>query len=167
MTIKIGEKIPYVTLKQFVDHTLKDQETDEIFKGKKVVLFGVVGAFTPTCSGEHMPGYIKLLNAFKALGIGVACMSVNDPFVMRAWAATLPNRAEGITMIADGNATLAKALWLEMDASEFGMGIRNQRFALYAEDGEVKALAVEKPGAFGVSSAESMLETIKGLKSAA
>ena len=167
MTIKIGDKLPPVVLKQFVDHSLRDQNTGDVFEGKKVILFGVVGAFTPTCSDDHLPGYLKILNKFKSLGIDVACMSVNDPYVMRAWAWSQPNSAEGITMLADGNAAFAKALGLEMDASKFGMGQRSQRFALYAEDGVVKVLSVEKPGEFDVSSAEAMLKAIGSLKTAA
>ena len=165
MTIKIGDKIPSVTLKRFADHKLQNLDINEIFNGKNVVMFGVVGAFTPTCSDDHLPGYVDKLDEFKNMGIDVACLSVNDPFVMGAWSKF--RNAEGVTMLADGNAVFTKALGLEMDGAKFGLGQRCQRFALYAEDSVVKALAVEKPGVFDVSSAEAMLKTVGELKTAA
>lgn len=158
MSIKPGDTIPLATL-----NTLKDGvqavTTDELFKGRKVVLFSVPGAFTPTCSAKHLPGYVDKLEAFKAKGIDVACMSVNDAFVMDAWAKNL-NVPDGLTMLADGNGVFAEALGLKFDASAFGMGQRAKRFALYAEDGVVKNLQVEAPGEFKVSSAEAMLAAI-------
>jgi peroxiredoxin len=158
MTIQIGEHIPLATL-----NTLKDGvqavTTDAIFKGRKVVLFSVPGAFTPTCSAKHLPGYAERLDEFTAKGIDVACMSVNDAFVMDAWAKS-QNVPEGLTMLADGNGVFAEQLGLKFDASAFGMGQRAKRFALYAEDGVVKALHVEAPGEFKVSSAEAMLAAI-------
>lgn len=158
MTIKTGEKIPLATL-----NTLKDGvqavTTDELFKGRKVVLFSVPGAFTPTCSAKHLPGYVEKMDAFKAKGVDVACMSVNDAFVMDAWGKSQNVPAE-LTMLADGNAAFAEALGLKFDASAFGMGERAQRFALYADDGVVKVLQVEAPGEFKVSSAEAMLAAI-------
>lgn len=165
MTIKIGDKIPSVTLKNLTAEGMQDLSTDSVFAGKKMVMFAVPGAYTPTCSAKHLPGYVQNLAAFKAQGIEVACMSVNDPFVMRAWAEG--QKADGITMLADGNATFTKALGLEMDGTAYGLGTRSQRFAIYAENGVVKAVCVEKPGAFEVSSAESMLKTVGAAKAAA
>ncbi len=165
MTIKIGDKIPSITLKHLTAEGMQDLSTSSFFADKNVVLFAVPGAFTPTCSAKHLPGYVQALEQFKALGISIACLSVNDPFVMKAWSEA--HKAEGITMLPDGNASLTKALGLDMDSSAYGMGTRSQRFALYAENGIVKSLAVEKPGAFEVSSAEAMLAAISGLKKAA
>ncbi|MDE1901594.1 MAG: peroxiredoxin [Alphaproteobacteria bacterium] len=164
MTIKPGDKIPSVILKHLTADGMQDLSTDALFASKKIVMFAVPGAFTPTCSAKHLPGYVHLLPEFKAQGIEVACLSVNDPFVMQAWAAGA--NADGIRMLPDGNATFTKALGLEMDGAAYGMGLRCQRFALYAEDGIVKFLAVEKPGAFEVSSAESMLKAIATAKAA-
>ncbi|MEO7149395.1 MAG: peroxiredoxin [Rhodanobacteraceae bacterium] len=158
MTINVGDPIPSATLNVIKDG-VQSVSTDEIFKGKKVVVFSVPGAFTPTCSERHLPGYVGKFEDFKKRGIEVACMAVNDAFVMKAWA---KDRAvpDGLMMLADGNGAFAKALGLEMDASKFGMGLRAQRFALYAEDGVVKVLQVEAPGEFKVSSAEAMLAAI-------
>src|SRR5271155_3179838 len=158
MTIKVGDKIPSVTLKQLTADGMKDLSTDSVFGGKKVMMFSVPGAFTPTCSSKHLPGFVARLPEFKASGIEVACLAVNDPFVMKAWQEA--HKADGITMLADGNGTFTKALGLEMDGTGYGLGTRGQRFALYAENGAVKALAVEKAGAFEVSSAEAMLKTV-------
>jgi peroxiredoxin len=165
MTIKVGDKIPSVTLKRLTAEGLQDQSTDSVFSGKKVVLFAVPGAFTPTCSAKHLPGYVQNLGAFKAQGIEVACMAVNDPFVMKAWSDA--GKADGITFLADGNTTFTKALGLEMDGSGYGLGTRSQRFALFVDNGIVKSVCVEKAGAFDVSSAESMLKNSCGLKAAA
>lgn len=158
MTIKTGDKIPSVMLKQLTASGMQDLATDSVFKGKKVVMFAVPGAFTPTCSAKHLPSYTQNLNEFKNRGIEVACLAVNDPFVMKAWSDA--NKADGITMLADGNGTFTKALGLEMDGAGYGLGPRAQRFALYAEDGVVKSLAVEAPGKFEVSSAEAMLKAL-------
>ncbi|MBW8367481.1 MAG: peroxiredoxin [Arenimonas sp.] len=156
MTIQIGDKIPHATL-----NTLKDGvqavDTDELFAGKKVVLFAVPGAFTPTCSAKHLPGYADKLGEFEKRGIEVACLSVNDAFVMDAWAKS-QGVPEGVHMLADGNGAFTQALGLELDATAFGMGLRAKRFALYAEDGVVKQLHVEAPGEFKVSAAEYVLE---------
>ena len=165
MTIKVGDKVPSVILKQLTASGMQDLSTDSVFAGKKVVMFAVPGAFTPTCSAKHLPGYVQHLADFKAQGIDVACLSVNDPFVMKSWSEA--GKAEGITMLADGNVTFTKALGLEMDGTGYGLGTRCQRFALYAENGIVKSLAVEKAGAFEVSSAEAMMQSIKGVKAAA
>jgi peroxiredoxin len=165
MTIKIGDKIPSVILKQLTSDGMQDLSTDSLFSGKKVVLFAVPGAFTPTCTAKHLPSYINNLPQFEAKGISVVCLAVNDPFVMKAWAEK--NKADGITMLADGNATLTMALGLEMDGSGYGLGTRAQRFAMYVENGIVKSLAVEKAGAFEVSSGEAMLKVVGSEKAAA
>ena len=156
MTIAIGERIPHATLNALKDG-VQAVDTNELFGGRKVVLFAVPGAFTPTCSAKHLPGFVEHYDAFKSRGIDVACMAVNDAFVMGAWAKS-QNVPEGLQMLADGNGQLAKALGLELDATAFGMGLRSKRFALYAEDGVVKQLHVEAPGEFKVSSAEYVLE---------
>jgi peroxiredoxin len=158
MTIKVGDTLPQATFNMLLDG-VQAVGTDDIFKGKKVVLFAVPGAFTPTCSAKHLPGYIEHLDGFKAKGVAVACMAVNDAFVMDAWAKSQKAPGE-IMMLADGNGAFSQALGLEMDATGFGMGVRSKRFALYAEDGVVKALHVEAPGEFKVSSAEAMLAAI-------
>jgi peroxiredoxin len=156
MTIKVGDKIPKATL-----NTMKDGvqaiTTDELFAGKKVLLFALPGAFTPTCSAKHLPGYVEKLEEFTKRGVEVACLSVNDAFVMGAWAKD-QHVPESVHMLADGNGEFTKALGLELDATPFGMGLRAKRFALYAEDGVVKQLHVEAPGEFRVSSAEYVLE---------
>ena len=158
MTIQIGTRLPPATFSVLRDG-VQQLSTDDVFKGRKVVLFAVPGAFTPTCSERHLPGYVAHYEDFRKRGIDVACMAVNDAFVMRAWA---ENRhvPEGMLMLADGNGDFAKALGLESDASKYGMGMRSKRFAIYAEDGVVKALQVEAPGEFRVSSAEAMLSAI-------
>src|SRR5690606_4856668 len=130
-----------------------------IFGGRRVLLFSVPGAFTPTCSAKHLPGYVEHYAAFRERGIDVACVAVNDAFVMGAWGKA-QNVPEGLRMLADGNGAFVRALGLEMDATRFGMGLRGKRFALYAEDGVVKVLHVEAPGEFKVSSAEAVLEAI-------
>jgi peroxiredoxin len=158
MTIQIGERIPAATLNMLKDG-VQTLTTEEIFGGKKVVLFSVPGAFTPTCSAKHLPGYVEHFKAFRRLGVDVACIAVNDAFVMDAWAKT-QHVPDGLLMLADGNGAFTQALGLEMDATRFGMGLRGKRFALYAEDGVVKKLNVEAPGEFKVSSAEAMLAEI-------
>jgi len=160
MAISVGDKIPSVTIKTMADGQMKDITTDEIFGGKKVVLFAVPGAFTPTCSMQHLPGYITHAAAIKAKGVDtIACVSVNDAFVMDAWG---KDRGAGddVLMLADGNADLAKALGLDFDGSGIGFGIRAQRFALVAENGVVTGLHVEEPMKFEVSSAEAVLATL-------
>ena len=158
MTIKVGDHIPNATLNVLKDG-VQAISTDELFKGKKVVLFSVPGAFTPTCSAKHLPGYVEKFAQFKQHGVDVACMAVNDAFVMDAWAKD-QHVPDGMLMLADGNGTFAKALGLEMDGSPFGLGTRGKRFALYADDGVVKKLNVEAPGEFKVSDAKTMLEAI-------
>jgi glutaredoxin/glutathione-dependent peroxiredoxin len=158
MTIQIGDRIPDSTLNLLRDG-VQAVNTREIFDGKKVVLFSVPGAFTPTCSAKHLPGFIEKFDEFQRRGIEVACMAVNDAFVMGAWGKSQDAPA-GLMMLADGNGAFTQALGLEMDASAFGMGIRSKRFALYAEDSVVKLLQVEAPGEFKVSSAEAVLAAL-------
>ena len=155
MTIQIGDRIPEVVLK-YIDDGVQAVDTPTLFEDSKVVLFAVPGAFTPTCSERHLPGFVEHFPRFRERGIDVACMAVNDPFVMQAWGASL-DVPKGLRMLSDGNADLTRALGLEMDATGYGMGLRCKRFALYAEDGIVKHLFVEAPGEFRVSSAEHML----------
>lgn len=155
MAIQVGERIPEVAL-QRIREGVEIIDTPTLFDGKKVVLFAVPGAFTPTCSERHLPGYVQHFDQFKARGIDVLCMSVNDPFVMQAWGQS-QHVPDGLLMLADGNADFTRALGLELDASAYGMGKRSRRFALYAENGTVKKLFVEAPGEFKVSSAEHML----------
>jgi peroxiredoxin len=158
MTIAIGDAIPHATLNALKDG-VQAVDTKDVFGGRKVVLFAVPGAFTPTCSAKHLPGFVEHLEAFKARGIDVACVAVNDAFVMGAWAKS-QNVPEGLSMLADGNGALTRALGLELDATAFGMGLRSKRYALYAEDGVVKQLHVEAPGEFKVSSAEHVLANL-------
>jgi len=133
--------------------------TTDYFAGRKIVLFSVPGAFTPTCSAYHLPGFVEHANEFSAKGIdAIACMAVNDVFVMHAWGNSA--NADGIDMLADGNADFAEALGLASDASAFGMGKRSKRFALVADDGIVTHLMIEAPGEFRVSSAESVLSQL-------
>jgi peroxiredoxin len=156
MTIAIGDRIPEATLNMLQDGE-QAVDTHELFDGKKVVMFAVPGAFTPTCSAKHLPGYVEHMAEFEKRGIDVACLSVNDAFVMGAWARDqkVPG---GLRMLADGNGAFTRALGLELDATPFGMGLRAKRFALYAEDGVVKQLHVEAPGEFRVSAADYVLE---------
>lgn len=158
MVIQIGERIPSATL-NFIQDGVQSVSSDEVFGNKRVVLFSVPGAFTPTCSAKHLPGYVEKFEEFTKRGIHVACMAVNDVFVMKAWA-TDQNVPKDLMMLADGNGAFAKALGLDMDATAFGMGLRSKRFALYAEDGVVKTLKIEAPGEFKVSSADAMLQAI-------
>ena len=157
MTIKVGDHIPSATLMQMKDGGPKPVSTDELFKGKTVALFALPGAFTPTCSAKHLPGFIQQYDALKAKGIDViACLSVNDAFVMGAWG-TQQGAGDKVMMLADGNGDFTRAVGLEMDGSKFGMGKRSQRYSMIVKDGVVKALNVEAPGAFEVSSAEHLL----------
>ncbi|MDR2960223.1 MAG: peroxiredoxin [Stenotrophomonas sp.] len=156
MTIHVGDRIPEVTLKR-IREGIETLDTHSLFDARKVVLFAVPGAFTPTCSARHLPGFVEKFHDFRQRGIDVYCMAVNDPFVMKAWAAE-QNVPDGLLMLSDGNAELTRALGLELDASASGMGIRSRRFALYVVDGVVRAAWVEQPGQFEVSSAEYVLE---------
>jgi peroxiredoxin len=158
MTIQAGDRLPEVPLQQ-INNGVQTIDTPTLFDGKKVVLFAVPGAFTPTCSEKHLPGFVEHFDEFREKGIEVACISVNDPFVMQAWGQS-QHVPDGLLMLADGNGAFARALGLEMDASAYGMGTRAKRFAIYAEDGVVKQVHVEAPGEFRVSSAEYMLSQI-------
>ncbi len=155
MTIKPGDRLPEIPL-QRIRVGVETVDTRSLFDGRKVVLFAVPGAFTPTCSEKHLPGFVEKFEDFRAKGVDVACLSVNDPFVMQAWGQT-QNVPDGLMMLADGNGEFVRALGLEMDASAYGMGTRAKRFALYADDGVVRQVHVEAPGEYRVSSAEHML----------
>jgi glutaredoxin/glutathione-dependent peroxiredoxin len=160
MTIKVGDKIPSATLMQMTESGPAPITTDELFGGKTVVLFSVPGAFTPTCSAKHVPGFVQNADAFKAKGVdAIACISVNDVFVMNAWG---KDQSAGgkVHMLADGNGDFTKALGLEMDASKFGMGTRGQRFSFIAKNGVISELNIEAPGEFKVSSAEHALSQL-------
>jgi peroxiredoxin len=160
MTIKVGDTIPSMKLMVATADGPKEISTDEIFKGKKVVLFAVPGAFTPTCSVKHLPGFVTNADAFKAKGVDtVACIAVNDAFVMGAWGKE-QGTGEKVTMLADGAAAFAKAIGLELDLNARGMGWRSQRYALVAEDGKVTHLGIEAPGGFEVSKAEAILAAL-------
>ncbi|MDO5609697.1 MAG: peroxiredoxin [Pseudomonadota bacterium] len=156
MTIQIGERIPEATVQYIDEDGVQTIHSPPLFDGKQVLLFAVPGAFTPTCSERHLPGYVEHYDAFKQRGIEVLCISVNDPFVMQAWGES-QHVPSGLRMLADGNADFTRALGLEMDGSGYGMGTRSKRYALYAEDGVVRDLQVEAPGEFRVSAAEYML----------
>ena len=157
MTIKVGDKLPSMTLTEATAEGPKPVTTDEFFKGRRVALFAVPGAFTPTCSAKHLPGFKQMAGDIKAKGVdAIACVSVNDAFVMRAWAEDQAV-GEDVTMLADGSGAFTKALGLELDANRFGMGTRSQRYSMIVDDGVVTALNVEEPGQFKVSSAEHML----------
>ncbi len=158
MSIQAGERIPEAVL-QYIDDGVQKIDTPSLFEGNKLVLFAVPGAFTPTCSERHLPGFVEHYEEFQQRGIGVACMAVNDAFVMQAWGEA-QHVPQGLKMLSDGNGEFTRQLGLEMDASAFGMGSRSKRFALYAEDGVVKQLFVEAPGEFRVSSAEHVLQNI-------
>ena len=160
MTIKVGDTIPSMKLMVATADGPKETSTDEVFKGKKVVLFAVPGAFTPTCSAKHLPGFVAHADEIKHKGVdAIACMSVNDAFVMGAWGEA-QHTGDKVAMLADGNGDFTRALGLEMDASRFGMGKRSQRFSMVVDNGTVKELNVEEPGAFSVSSAEHVLKQL-------
>ena len=156
MTIQVGDKIPACTLKTMGEQGPADITTEEIFSGKKVVLFAVPGAFTPGCSMTHLPGYVVNADKIKAAGVDtIVCMAVNDAFVMGAWGEA--QNAEELLMLADGNGELTAALDLEMDGSGFGLGTRSQRFAMIVDDGTVAHLNVEPGPGVDVSSAETIM----------
>jgi peroxiredoxin len=160
MSIKAGERMPAGTFKRMTKEGPKDLTTDELFKGKTVVLFSVPGAFTPTCDAKHLPGFVQLADQLRAKGVDtIACMAVNDVFVMNAW-----GKASGvgdrILMLADGNGDYARALGLELDGKGYGMGTRGQRFAIIVKDGVAQRVDVEQPGQFKVSAAESVLANL-------
>jgi len=157
MTIKVGDKLPSVTLTEATADGPKPVTTDAFFAGKKVALFAVPGAFTPTCSAKHLPGFKQLAHEIRGKGVDViACTSVNDAFVMRAWAEDQAV-GEDIVMLADGNADFARAVGLVMDGARFGMGPRSQRYSMIVDDRVVKELNVEEAGEFKVSAADYLL----------
>jgi len=159
MSINVGDRIPETVLTRMSEQGPQPVSTADYFSGRKVVLFSVPGAFTPTCSAHHLPGFVQNAAQFSDKGIdAIACMAVNDVFVMHAWGNS--ENANTIDMLADGNGEFTEALGLGMDASAFGMGNRSQRFALVAEDGVVTQLLIEAPGEFRVSSAESVLSVL-------
>ncbi len=160
MTIKVGDKLPEATLMIATPEGPQATTTAEVFAGKTVALFALPGAFTPTCSAKHVPGFKQHADELKAKGVDqIACLSVNDAFVMKAWAKDQGVESEMI-MLADGNGEFTKAVGLEMDGSKFGLGSRSQRYSLIAKDGVVTQLNVEQGGEFKVSSAEYLLEHI-------
>jgi peroxiredoxin len=167
MTINIGERLPEGTLAEFVETesegcTLGPNTfpVADLVKGKKIAIFGLPGAYTPTCSAQHVPGFVEHADKFKAAGVDeIWCISVNDAFVMGAWGRD--QKASGIVrMMADGNASFSKALGLDADFSKYGMGTRSQRYSMLVEDGVVKQLNVEQGGGFEVSNAETMLKQL-------
>lgn len=156
--IQVGDKIPAISVSTIFAGETAAVSTEQLFAGKKVVLFALPGAFTPTCSTSHLPGYVVKADEILSKGVDlIACLSVNDAFVMKAWSEA--QNAEQITMVADGGAELTKALGLEMDSGSFG-GVRSRRYAMIIEDGVVTALNVEEPKTFEVSSAEAILELL-------
>ena len=160
MTIKVGDQIPSMKLMMVTPEGPKEVSTEELFKGKKVVLFAVPGAFTPTCSIKHMPGFLENTGAFRARGVDtVICTAVNDAFVLGAWAKD-QNVDGRVVMLADGSGAFARALGLELDLVARGLGVRSQRYALVAQDGKVTHLGVEQPGGFEVSKAEAVLAAL-------
>ena len=159
MTIQVGDKVPSANFKVMGENGPQDVSADELFAGKKVAFFAVPGAFTPGCSMTHLPGFVINADAIKAKGVDtIACMAVNDAFVLGAWG--VAQNAEEITMLADGNGDFTKAIGLELDASGFGMGARAKRFGMIVEDGIVTYLGIEAAGEIKVSSAEAMLEQL-------
>ncbi len=160
MPIAVGDRIPQTNFVRATAEGPQGVSSDDFFKGKRVALFSVPGAFTPTCSAKHLPGFVAHAAELRAKGIDeIACTAVNDAFVMNAWGKD-QNVGDDVVMLADGNGEFVKAIGLEMDGSKFGMGPRGQRFAMVVNDGAVEHLFVEAPGEFKVSSAEYMLEQI-------
>ena len=160
MTVQVGDRIPSATLMTMTEDGPTQVKTDDFFAGQTVALFAVPGAFTPTCSAKHLPGFKDKAGELQAKGVDkIACVSVNDAFVMGAWGKEQGIKDE-VTLLADGNGDFAKALGLDMDGSKFGMGPRSQRYSMIVEDGVVKSLNVEQAGEFRVSSADYMLEQL-------
>ncbi|NUT00762.1 MAG: peroxiredoxin [Sphingomonas sp.] len=159
MTINVGDKLPDVPLSVATENGPEQTSSGEFFAGKKVALFAVPGAFTPTCSARHLPSYVEKASELKSKGVDeIACISVNDPFVMGAWGKA--DGSDDITMLADGNGAFADAVGLAMDGSKFGMGKRSQRYSMLINDGIVEQLNVEAPGEYRASSAETLLEQL-------
>jgi peroxiredoxin len=160
MAIKVGDKLPDVKLKTMAADGIKDTSTAELFGGKRVVLFALPGAFTPTCSAKHLPGFVEQAEKIRAKGVDrIVCLSVNDAFVMGA-GAKAQGAGDKVLLVADGNAEFSKAVGLAFDGSGFGMGTRSQRYAMIVQDGVVEKLFVEKPMEFKVSSAEAVLAAL-------
>ena len=160
MTVKVGDKIPSMKLKHMTANGPAEISTDEIFSGKKVAVFSVPGAFTPTCSAKHLPGYVEKAADLKKKGVNtIACISVNDAFVMDAWGKA-QNVGDKVMMLADGSATFAKALGVELDLNAMGLGTRAKRYSMLVDNGVVKQLNLEEPGAFKVSDADTMLKQL-------
>ncbi len=160
MTISVGDKLPSTTFTKMTDTGPEAVDSESYFAGRKVALFSVPGAFTPTCSAKHLPGFIQKAEELKAKGVDeIACTAVNDAFVMGAWGKSA-GADDAVTMLADGNGQFAKAVGLEMDGSKFGLGTRGQRFSMLVNDGVVEQLNVEAPGEFKVSSAEYLLSEL-------
>ena len=160
MTISVGDRIPAATLRTIVDGAVAEVTTEDLFNGKTVALFAIPAAYTRTCSTKHLPGFVANAEALKAKGVDtIACMAVNDAFVMDAWG---KDRSVGgaVMMLGDGNADLTRALGLDKDSTANGMGIRSQRFSMVVEDGVVKSLDIDPPGQFGATSAEAMLDRL-------
>ena len=164
MTIKVGDKVPSGTLMEMKNGTPQPVTTDELFSGKKVVLFALPGAFTPTCSAKHLPGFIQHSDEIRQKGVDtVACLSVNDAFVMGAWGRD-QKTAGKVRMMADGSADFAKATGLTLDLTARGMGVRSQRYSMLVKDGVVKTLNIEAPGKFEVSDADTMLRQAREMQ---
>lgn len=160
MTVSVGDRIPSTKIKTMTSDGMSEVDTGDYFAGKKVVMFAVPGAFTPTCSAKHLPGFVENAAELKGKGVDeIACISVNDAFVMDAWGKS-QNASSDVTMLADGNGDFTKAMGLEMDGSGFGLGTRSQRYALVAENGTITTLNVEQPGAFDVSRAEAIIAAL-------
>lgn len=160
MTIKVGDKIPSMKLKHMTANGPAEISTDEIFSGKKVALFSVPGAFTPTCSAKHLPGYVEKAADLKKKGVStIACISVNDAFVMDAWGKA-QNVGDKVMMLADGSGMFAKALGVELDLNAMGLGTRAKRYSMLVDNGVVKQLNLEEPGAFKISDADTMLSQL-------
>ncbi len=160
MPIRPGDELPNVTLTHMTGEGPKEITTEELFAGKRVVLFALPGAFTPTCSAAHLPGYVVHADAVKAKGVDrIVCLSVNDAFVMDAWAKT-QNVDGRVEMIADGNGDFTRAVGLELDLRPRGLGVRSQRYAMVVDDGVVKTLSIDAPGKFEVSDAESVMRSL-------
>jgi len=160
-TIKVGDKLPEATLRRMTEKGIETVPTKEFFAGRKVVLFAVPGAFTPTCHNDHLPSFVKNADAIRGKGAkAIACVAINDPFVMGAWSRSVPG-ADGITFLSDGNGEFTKAIGMDFDGSGFGLGIRSRRYAMIVEDGKVTALEVEEsPGACSVSSGAEILKKL-------
>jgi len=160
MAIQVGDKVPAVNLRVLTAEGPKEVTSDELFAGKKVALFAVPGAFTPTCSQRHLPGYVDKAAQLKAKGVDtIACVSVNDAFVMGAWGKD-QNCGDKVMMLADGSGDFTRAVGLELDATRNGLGKRSQRYSMLVDNGVVKALNVEAPGKFEVSDADTMLKAL-------